>query len=62
MSLETRFTQEEIFLLTNTPFTVGSAMIFAGGSGLGTVKELFSNTKSFMEGLCTKLILKTKNW
>ena len=25
-------------------------MVFAGGSGLGTVKELFSNTKSFMEG------------
>jgi hypothetical protein len=50
MSLDTRFTEEEQFLLTNTPFTIGSAMVFAEGSGLGTVKELFSNTKSFMEG------------
>lgn len=53
MSLDTRFTEEEQFLLTNTPFTIGSAMVFAGGSGLGTVKELFSNTKSFMEGAKT---------
>ncbi len=50
MSLDTRFTEEELFLLTNTPFTIGSAMVFAGGSGLGTVKELFSNTKAFMDG------------
>jgi len=50
MSLDTRFTEEEQFLLTNTPFTIGSAMVFAGGSGLGTVKELFSSTKSFMSG------------
>ncbi len=53
MSLDTRFTEEEKFLLTNTPFTIGSAMVFAGGSGLGTVKELFSNTKAFMAGAKT---------
>ena len=50
MSLDTRFTEEEQFLLTNTPFTIGQTMVFAGGSGLGTVKELFSSTKSFLEG------------
>ncbi len=50
MSLDTRFTEDEQFLLANTPFTVGSAMVFAEGSGLGTVKELFSNTKAFMDG------------
>ena len=50
MSLDTRFTEEEQFLLTNTPFTIGLAMVFAGGSGLGTVKEVYSSTKSFLEG------------
>jgi hypothetical protein len=53
MSLDTRFTEEEQFLLTNTPFTIGQTMVFAGGSGLGTVKELFSSTKSFLEGAKT---------
>ncbi len=50
MSLDTRFTEEEQFLLTNTPFTIGLAMVFAGGSGLGTIKEVYSSTKSFLEG------------
>jgi hypothetical protein len=50
MSLDKRFTDKEIFLLTNTPFAIGSAMVLAEGSGLGTVKELFANTKSFVSG------------
>jgi hypothetical protein len=50
MSLDTRFNEEELFLLTNTPYIVGAAMVFSGSSGLGTVKEMFSNTKSFFDG------------
>ncbi len=50
MSLDARFTEEERFLLTETPFTIGLAMVFAGGSGLGTVKEVYSTSKSFLEG------------
>ena len=53
MSLNTRFTEDELFLLANTPYTIGSAMVFAEGSGLATVKELFSNTKSFLDGAKT---------
>jgi hypothetical protein len=36
--------------MNNSPYIIGAAMIFAGGSGLGTVKELYSNAKSFLEG------------
>ena len=50
MSLDTRFTEEELFLLANVPFSIGQTMAFAAGSGLGTVKELYSSTKSFLEG------------
>jgi len=50
MTLNERFTEEEQFLLSNTPFSLGSTMTFAEGSGLGTVKEMFSSTKSFMAG------------
>ena len=50
MSVDTRFTEEERFVLTNTPYIVGAAMVFSGGSGLGTIKELYSNAKSFLEG------------
>ncbi len=50
MSFNSRFTEEERFLLTDTPFTIGLAMVFAGGSGLGTIKEVYSTSKSFIEG------------
>jgi hypothetical protein len=50
MSVDNRFTEDEQFILINTPYIIGAAMIFVGGSGLGTVKELYSNAKSFLEG------------
>ncbi|RUM64630.1 MAG: hypothetical protein DSZ05_07225 [Sulfurospirillum sp.] len=50
MSIDNRFTEEEQFLLTNTPYIVGSAMVFSGGSGLATVKEMYSNAKSYLSG------------
>jgi len=50
-TLESRFTQEEQSLLTNTPFAIGSTMVFAGGSGLGTVKEMFANTSTYLKGI-----------
>ncbi len=50
MSLDTRFTEEEQLLLTSTPSLIGSAMAFAEGSGLGTIKELFANAKTFIGG------------
>lgn len=51
MSLENRFTEEELFLLTTTPMQIGTVMAFAEGSGLGTVKEMFANSKAYMGGL-----------
>ncbi len=51
MSIEERFTEDEIFLLTNTPTLIGSVMAFAEGSGLGTIKELFASSKSFTDGV-----------
>jgi len=51
MSLQERFTEEEIFLLTNTPTMIGTVMSFAEGSGLGTVKELLASSKTFIGGL-----------
>ncbi len=51
MSISDRFTEEEIFLLTTTPSLIGSSMAFAEGSGLGTVKEMFSSAKSVMAGI-----------
>ncbi len=50
MSLETRFSEEELLLLTSTPSLIGSAMAFAEGSGLGTIKELFATAKTFIGG------------
>jgi len=51
MSLENRFTEEEIFLLSTTPAQIGTVMAFAEGSGLGTIKEMYANSKSFANGL-----------
>ena len=53
MSIDERFNQDEQLLLASMPFAVGSAMAFAGSSGLGTIKEMFANTKSFLEGAKT---------
>ncbi len=50
MSPQERFTEDELFHLTNTPYLVGSAMVFAEGSGLGTIKELYANAKAFLNG------------
>ncbi len=50
MSFNSRFTAEEQQLLTSTPSLIGSAMAFAEGSGLGTIKELFANVKTFIGG------------
>ena len=51
MSLEERFSEEEQFLLTSTTSLIGSAMAFAEGSGLGTVKEMMASAKSLMAGV-----------
>ena len=51
MSLEDRFTEDEIFLLTTTPTQIGTVMAFAEGSGLGTIKEMFASSKTFIGGL-----------
>lgn len=51
MSLENRFTKEELFILTMTPMQIGTVMAFAEGSGLGTIKEMFANSKSYMGGI-----------
>lgn len=53
MSLNERFTDEEILLLSGTPTLVGSAMVFAEGSGLGTLKEMIANAKSYIGGVQT---------
>ena len=50
MSLDSRFSEEEQLLLTSTPSLIGSAMAFAEGSGLGTIKELYVNAKTFIGG------------
>ena len=51
MSLENRFTEDEIFLLSTTPTQIGTVMAFAEGSGLGTIKEMYASCKSFISGL-----------
>ncbi|MEE9445800.1 MAG: hypothetical protein V3V19_09065 [Cocleimonas sp.] len=51
MSLASRFTEDEIFLLTTTPTQIGTVMAFSEGSGLGTVKEMFASSKSYVNGL-----------
>lgn len=50
MSFETRFTSEEQAVLTSLPNLIGSAMVFAEGSGLGTVKEMIATSRSFLSG------------
>ena len=50
MSFEAKFTEEEQVLLSTLPMMVGSAMVMAEGSGLGTVKEMISNSRSFLSG------------
>lgn len=50
MSFETRFTPEEQAVLISLPNMTGSAMAFAEGSGLGTVKEMIANSRSFLKG------------
>ncbi len=51
MSLEDRFSEEEQFLLTSTTSLIGTAMAFAEGSGLGTIKEMMASAKSLMAGV-----------
>ena len=51
MSFETRFTEDEIFLLSSTPIQIGTVMSFAEGSGLGTIKEMLANSKAYISGL-----------
>lgn len=51
MSLENRFTEEEIFLLASTPSQIGAVMAFAEGSGLGTIKEMMANSKTVIAGI-----------
>lgn len=50
MSLKDRFTDDEILLLNSTPTLIGSTMVFAEGSGLGTLKEMMANAKSYIGG------------
>jgi len=50
MSVQERFSEEELFLLASTPNLVGTMMVFAEGSGLGTIKEMYANSKSFING------------
>lgn len=51
MDFKDRFSEEEQFLLTSTTSLIGTAMAFAEGSGLGTVKEMMSSAKSLMAGV-----------
>jgi hypothetical protein len=50
MSFEQRFTEDEQVMLGTLPTLVGSVMSFASGSGMSTVKELFSSARSVMAG------------
>jgi hypothetical protein len=50
MPFETRFTEEEQVLLSSLPALAGSAMTFAAGSGLATVKEVIASSKSMILG------------
>jgi len=46
------YTEEELNLLANTPHIIGTAMAFAGSSGLfGTGKEMFVNAQAVMSGV-----------
>jgi hypothetical protein len=50
MSLETRFTEEEQVLLSSLPAIFGSAMTFAADSGLATIKEMISSSRTMLAG------------
>lgn len=50
MSLQERFTEKEIFLLTNTPLLIGTVMSLADNSGMGTIKEMLASSKTYIEG------------
>ncbi|MEE9356417.1 MAG: hypothetical protein V3U75_12580 [Methylococcaceae bacterium] len=50
MTLQERFTDDELLLLNSVPTVIGSAMAFAEGSGLGTIKELMANAKTYIGG------------
>jgi hypothetical protein len=46
------YTDEELFLLANTPHMIGAAMAYAGSSGLfGTGKEMFTSAQSILAGV-----------
>lgn len=46
------YTEEELNLLANTPHIIGTAMAFAGSSGLfGTGKEMIVNAQAVMAGI-----------
>jgi hypothetical protein len=46
------YTEDELNLLANTPHILGSAMAFAGNSGLfGTGKEMLVNAQAIMSGI-----------
>jgi hypothetical protein len=52
MSTPPRFTDDEKFLLFNTPAMIGAAMSFAQGSGaIGTFKEALANAKTISGGV-----------
>ncbi len=52
MALADKYSEDEIFLLTNTPSMIGTAIAMSESSGIfGTLKESWSNAKSVLSGL-----------
>jgi hypothetical protein len=52
--MTTNYSEDELYLLATVPQMVGSAMAFAGNSGLfGTGKELFASAQSVLAGVKT---------
>ena len=50
--MATKFSEDELKLLANTPHMIGTAMALAGGSGLiGTGKEMFASAQSILAGV-----------
>ena len=45
-----RFTEQEQLQLSALPSLVGTAMIVAGGSGLGTIREMIVNSRTMLKG------------
>jgi len=71
MSLQTRFNDDEWFLLSATPGMVGAAMSNAAPSGIfGTIKEMSAGMRATIEGtqnfpdseLIRELTAKAENW